>query len=58
MKTLLDTDIFSEIIKGKDANVLARAEQYQPLMPPWVEREVVAAYLLDAKGAWKWLAKG
>lgn len=28
MKTLLDTDIFSEVIKGKDANVLARAEQY------------------------------
>ena len=27
-------------------------------MPPWVEREVVASYLLDVGGAWRWLSKG
>jgi len=32
-----------------------RLSKFQPLMPPWVEREVVAGYLLDADGAWKWL---
>ncbi len=25
-------------------------------MPPWVEREVVASYLLDVGGAWRWLS--
>jgi ATP-dependent Lhr-like helicase len=25
-------------------------------MPPWVEREVVASYLLDVAGAWRWMA--
>ena len=25
-------------------------------MPPWVEREVVASYLLDVAGAWEWLS--
>lgn len=33
-----------------------RLSKFQPLMPPWVEREVVAGYLLDVKGAWGWLA--
>jgi ATP-dependent Lhr-like helicase len=35
-----------------------RLSKFQPLMPPWVEREVVASYLLDVGGAWRWLAKG
>jgi hypothetical protein len=26
-------------------------------MPPWVEREVVASYLLDVAGAGAWLAE-
>jgi ATP-dependent Lhr-like helicase len=26
------------------------------LMPPWVEREVVANYLLDVSGAQRWMA--
>ena len=33
-----------------------RLSKFQPLMPPWVEREVVASYLLDVGGAWKWMA--
>ena len=32
-----------------------RLSKFQPLMPPWVEREVVADYLLDVGGAWRWL---
>jgi ATP-dependent Lhr-like helicase len=33
-----------------------RLSKFQPLMPPWVEREMVAAYLLDVAGAWRWLS--
>ena len=33
-----------------------RLSKFQPLMPPWVEREVVAGYLLDVGGAWRWLS--
>lgn len=33
-----------------------RLSKFQPLMPPWVEREVVAGYLLDVAGAWSWLS--
>lgn len=33
-----------------------RLSKFQPLMPPWVEREVVAGYLLDVRGAWRWLS--
>lgn len=32
-----------------------RLSKFQPLMPPWVEREMVAEYLLDVGGAWRWL---
>src|SRR5690606_30673553 len=35
-----------------------RLSKFQPLMPPWVEREVVASYLLDVAGAWHWLSNG
>jgi ATP-dependent Lhr-like helicase len=35
-----------------------RLSKFQPLMPPWVEREVVASYLLDVGGAWRWLSNG
>lgn len=34
-----------------------RLSKFQPLMPPWVEREVVASYLLDVGGAWRWLSE-
>ncbi|XHM63358.1 ribonuclease D [Streptomyces nigra] len=33
-----------------------RLSKFQPLMPPWVEREVIANYLLDVGGAWRWLS--
>ncbi|MCZ7420574.1 DEAD/DEAH box helicase [Verrucosispora sp. WMMA2121] len=33
-----------------------RLSKFQPLMPPWVEREVIASYLLDVGGAWQWLS--
>jgi ATP-dependent Lhr-like helicase len=35
-----------------------RLSKFQPLMPPWVEREVIASYLLDVAGAWRWLSGG
>ena len=33
-----------------------RLSKFQPLMPPWVEREVIAGYLLDVAGVWRWLS--
>lgn len=33
-----------------------RLSKFQPLMPPWVVREVVAGYLLYVEGAWRWLS--
>jgi len=33
-----------------------RLSKFQPLMPPWMEREVVASYLLDVGGAWRWIS--
>jgi ATP-dependent Lhr-like helicase len=33
-----------------------RLSKFQPLMPPWVEREVVAGYLLDIAQTWRWLS--
>jgi ATP-dependent Lhr-like helicase len=33
-----------------------RLSKFQPLMPPWIEREVIARYLLDIAGAWRWLS--
>lgn len=35
-----------------------RLSKFQPLMPPWVQREVVAAYLLDVDGARRWMMAG
>ena len=32
-----------------------RLTKFQPLMPPWVEREVISRYLLDVPGAGRWL---
>lgn len=34
-----------------------RLSKFQPLMPPWVEQEVVARYLLDLPGAARWTAE-
>ncbi len=33
-----------------------RLSKLQPLMPPWVAREVLASHLLDVAGAWRWLS--
>ncbi|PRQ06619.1 DEAD/DEAH box helicase [Enhygromyxa salina] len=35
-----------------------RLSKFQPLMPPWVEREMVAEFLLDVAGAWRWVSGG
>lgn len=32
-----------------------RLSKFQPLMPPWIEREVLGRYLLDISGTWQWL---
>ena len=34
-----------------------RLSKFQPLMPEWVEREIVANYLLDVSGTKGWLTK-
>jgi ATP-dependent Lhr-like helicase len=34
-----------------------RLSKFQPLMPPWMEREVLARYLLDVAGARAWLLR-
>jgi ATP-dependent helicase Lhr and Lhr-like helicase len=34
-----------------------RLSKFQPLMPPWVESEVVGRYLLDVPGAKRWLCE-
>ena len=34
-----------------------RLSKFQPLMPDWVAREVVAGYLLDIEGARGWVAR-
>jgi ATP-dependent Lhr-like helicase len=35
-----------------------RLSKFQPLMPPWIEREMVAEFLLDVGGAWRWVSDG
>ena len=32
-----------------------RLSKFQDLMPAWVERELVASFLFDVAGAWRWL---
>lgn len=33
-----------------------RLSKFQALMPPWVEREMLADHLLDVEGAWRWVS--
>ena len=35
-----------------------RLSKFQPLMPAWIEREMVADFLLDVGGAWRWVSGG
>lgn len=56
---LLDPEIWENEQLWRDvAETLPsyRFSKFQPLMPPWVEREVVASHLLDVAGAWRWLS--
>ncbi|MCA9514875.1 MAG: DEAD/DEAH box helicase, partial [Myxococcales bacterium] len=48
-----DERLWAEVAEGLPSY---RLSKFQPLMPPWVEREVVASYLLDVAGAWRWLS--
>ena len=48
-----DDNLWLKIAEGLPSY---RLSKFQPLMPPWVEREVVAGYLLDVGGAWRWLS--
>ena len=34
-----------------------RLSKFQPLMPKWIEREVIASYLIDIKGACRWISR-
>ena len=33
-----------------------RISKFQPLMPPWVVQELLADFLLDVEGTWRWLS--
>lgn len=50
-----DERLWAEVAEGLPNY---RLSKFQALMPPWVEREVVASYLLDVGGAWRWLSGG
>ena len=47
-----DDQLWNEVAEGLPN---FRVSKFQVLMPPWVEREVVATLLLDVAGAWRWL---
>ncbi len=50
-----DERLWSEVMEGLPNY---RLSKFQPLMPAWVEREMLAASLLDIAGAWRWLSAG
>lgn len=50
-----DEALWREVAEGLPSY---RLSKFQPLMPPWVEREVLAEALLDIAGAWRWLSAG
>jgi ATP-dependent Lhr-like helicase len=47
-----DEAIWSEIT---DSLPSYRLSKFQPLLPPWINREVIATYLLDVAAAQAWL---
>ncbi len=49
-----DARLWAEVAEGLPSY---RLSKFQPLMPAWVEREVLAGYLLDVEGARRWLSK-
>jgi ATP-dependent Lhr-like helicase len=50
-----DKRLWAEVMEGLPNY---RLSKFQPLLPPWIEREMVATYLLDIAGAWRWLTAG
>jgi ATP-dependent Lhr-like helicase len=50
-----DDKLWGEVAKGLPGY---RLSKFQPLMPPWVEQEMLAAFLLDIEGTWRWLSGG
>ncbi|GMV42201.1 MAG: ATP-dependent helicase [Myxococcales bacterium] len=47
-----DAKLWAEVAEGLPSY---RLSKFQPLMPPWVEREVIARALLDVAGARRWV---
>jgi ATP-dependent Lhr-like helicase len=59
LRRLSATTFWSDVRLWKEVAELLpnyRLSKFQDLMPPWVEREVVATYLLDTEGASRWMA--
>ncbi|GMV44454.1 MAG: hypothetical protein AMXMBFR64_61700 [Myxococcales bacterium] len=50
-----DTKLWAEVAEGLPSY---RLSKFQPLMPPWAEREVLARTLLDVDGARRWVVGG
>lgn len=48
-----DRRLWGEIAQGLPND---RLSKFQALMPDWVQRELVASYLLDGEGARRWVA--
>lgn len=59
VRRLADVDFWEddEMWRGVAASLPNyRLSKFQLLVPPWVEREMLADYLLDVAGAWRWVA--
>lgn len=50
-----DDRLWGEVAKGLPGY---RLSKFQPLMPAWIEQEMLAAFLLDIEGTWRWLSGG
>jgi ATP-dependent Lhr-like helicase len=50
-----DDKLWNEVAGGLPSY---RLSKFQPLLPKWVEQEMLATFLLDIEGAWAWLTGG
>ncbi len=50
-----DDKLWNEVAAGLPTY---RLSKFQPLMPKWVEQEMLATFLLDIEGTWAWLTGG
>ena len=50
-----DEALWRDVAKGLPGY---RLSKFQPLMPQWVEQEMLATFLLDIEGTWRWLSGG